>query len=437
LERRYIMPVNGQQLVQADLNLLGETSALADDRVLAELFRMRPYDGATHRAVIPFHVEGAGNESIVCPNGTTGTVKVNPFRAVIGSRTPVGTNAKDNYRDIRSTICVGASTLAQTATFAAAPSAGNARWDLVYASVTVDANGPTITRKVKNPTSGIVTGTPIPQYRHTTVSLGVVTGTPATAGDALFPAAPADSGSTYVIPLAYVLIRDTYGPSFEFKGIRIMNVAPVLSLSRATGAVSARPATGQHALSIDMQGEMSDIGGINATTFMPTSMVGAETLYVALDFSSGSELFHSHTQGDVIDSGDWRGRICFWSAVTGLASDDARFPWEPFVGDPEMILFNANPILYDFNVTRTTVGAGQTILPGFTGWTPGDTLSPPMALAASLHTAFSPLAASIAIYCDHTDGGKLKLWKNAGALPAGRVFFELRFSAPFGSRTHE
>src|SRR5689334_8947870 len=114
MENRFQHSLNGQSVQQADLNLLGETSALADDRVFAELFRMQPYDGATVRkGVLPFGHSASANAGLVVPNGATGSVLVNPLRAFVGSRTAVATSAKANWRDIRSALAVGSTTLGQ------------------------------------------------------------------------------------------------------------------------------------------------------------------------------------------------------------------------------------------------------------------------------------------------------------------------------------
>ena len=45
MEDRYQHSENGRSVLQADLNAIGEASALADDRVFAELLRLLPFNG--------------------------------------------------------------------------------------------------------------------------------------------------------------------------------------------------------------------------------------------------------------------------------------------------------------------------------------------------------------------------------------------------------
>lgn len=441
MESRYQHTVNGQSVLQDDLNTIGEAASLADDRVFAELFRMAPYDGSdVSKGILPYALADAGNEQLVAPNGATGTVRVNPFRAFVGSRTAVASDAKENWRDIRSSIAVGSTTLTQEVSFGTAPPAGQTRWDLVYAVVSVDANAAAVARKVKDPTSKVVSSQNVVVTKSTTVTIGVVTGTASATPS--FPSIPSDTGSSYYIPLAYVCLMDTYDASYTVQGYRIVHAAPVLAISRATSGKSVRVADQQYTpggvvMTTAMQQELGSGGGEYPMAYLPSTMAGTETVFVALDLANVTTAFHSHANGDVIDSGDWRGRICFWSAVIGLDSNSERFPWFPFIDvSPDNVAFNGQQMFSSDPVAQSSnnflVGAGQTMVRRFEGFNTGD-ISPKQPAVAILPSITTPLSGSVAVYCDLDDGGKLKLCKNGN--PRGVIFLKLEFSAPFGSRS--
>src|ERR1700736_4514807 len=203
-EDRFALSVSGQELQKDDVNLVAKEAALADDRVLAELLRLAPFDGArVTKAIVPFGHTGASGPT-VAPNGAARSVLVSPFRAVIGSRTPVQAGAKDTWRDIRSAIYTGSPT-SLTGTVAFAPNASpNSRWDLVYAAVAVDANGASLPRFAKDAATKVVNLQTLVTTLTNPVTVGVVPGTPAPSPIA--PAVPNDAGGTFYIPLSLVHI---------------------------------------------------------------------------------------------------------------------------------------------------------------------------------------------------------------------------------------
>src|SRR6478609_1703037 len=153
MEDRFRIQVVGQELGKDDVNLIGSEASLADDRVLAEMLRMLPYSGSPARGILPAssqQVSGSSavtTSSVVTPSGSADAKTIiNPFRAVIGPRSP--TTGKDAYRDIRSAISVGPSAdMRQFITHAAQPT--NPRWDLIYAVVDVEIDGTFVNRYVK------------------------------------------------------------------------------------------------------------------------------------------------------------------------------------------------------------------------------------------------------------------------------------------------
>lgn len=112
MESKFQLLNNGQEVQTSDINSMSDSAALADDRVLAELLRMPPYDGSTvTKGVIPFTAETRSDSSdafnVVSGLGVAGVIRVRPFRALVGSRTAEASDPKKNWRDIRSTIHIG------------------------------------------------------------------------------------------------------------------------------------------------------------------------------------------------------------------------------------------------------------------------------------------------------------------------------------------
>ncbi len=107
-EPQFQLVDNGQEVQQADFDLLGQTSGLADDRVLAEFLRFPPYTGTVVKAIYPYGTSTSASAATVSAPGTaSGSVLINPFRAIVGSRTAAATDALKSWRDVRSGVLVG------------------------------------------------------------------------------------------------------------------------------------------------------------------------------------------------------------------------------------------------------------------------------------------------------------------------------------------
>ncbi len=323
MENRYQHTLNGQSVLEEDLNLLGETSALADDRVFAELFRMTPYDGSTVRkGVLPSGHDTSGRMPLVAGNGATGSVLVNPFRAFIGSRAAVATDAKKNWRDVRSAISIGSTALGQQVSFAA-NSSGNPRWDLVYASITVDGNAASVTRKKKDPTTKVISAASVVTQLATSAALAVQQGT--AAASPTWPAVPADSGGVYRIPIAYVQIPNGFGASSTVTNGQIAAVAPVVRMNVA-GFAGPEPAnchfTSGSSCLTTAKVQAWGSSGTKPPIFLPSGMSGGQQLLIYLDLATGSE---THASGAIVDTRDWRNRFVKWSLV--VAAPGATVPW--------------------------------------------------------------------------------------------------------------
>lgn len=300
MENRLNLANNGQQLTLDDINALGEVAALADDRVLAELMHLAPFNGtAPARGIIPAVLNGATQVGT-----TTGGVTVQPFRAVIGSRTTAASGAKVNWRDIRSAICIGSTTLAQTVAIAANAS-GNNRWDLVYAAVSVDVNANTVTRKIKNATTKVIAGASVTTQTATTVALGVVTGTP--SASPVWPAIPADAGSTYYIPIAYIHVPTGYNSASLLTVGRIRVVANMLGTAPIEGGSMSIADINAYKNMSTAQQQAYTGGGLRAT--MPSIPQGTESLLLFIDATTAQPNVAINGGSTIVDaSRDWSRR---------------------------------------------------------------------------------------------------------------------------------
>lgn len=434
MEKRYQHTVNGQSVLEDDLNVLGESSALADDRVFAELLRLAPYDGVTvSRGVLPY-----ATDAFVVPNGASGSVLVNPFRSFIGSRTAVATDGKANLRDVRSTIAVGAAALTQPVSISANAS-GDPRWDLLYAAVAVDANSASVTRKVKDPTTKVIAGASLVTTLETTVELDLVVGTP--GATPAFPTLPTDSGGIYYIAIAYVRVPDGFGAATTVLPQDINEVAPVLSLARAMGVATVRPANQHHVAggtAISSAGTSTGNGvlawdgtaGARPGLYMPPSMNGAEQIITILDLADASSANWSHQTGDVVDdSVDWRNRFFRWAAQA--ADNDTPVPWKQGAGSTPVpaAIVSPNPGVAMLGTWCDQIGLGQSFMND-------DAIAATHAHVAVLASAGNvPNTVMVAgtiidLYVDLTTG---KLHVKVTGVPRCSVFFWIEASAPYGN----
>jgi hypothetical protein len=341
MENKFLLQQNGQEVQQADFNVLGDSSGLADDRVLAELVRLAAYDGSNvTRGIMPYGAvapgaPGQGGLNVatapfapVTSGGANGSVNIYPFRAFVGSRTAIGaTSQTPNWRDIRSTVFTTNSATNLYQTFAiAANAAGNPRWTLVYAQISPDANGPAISRFVKDPVTGAEGAQSIVTTLVTKVVIGNVDG--AAGASPTFPAAPADAGGNYYIPLAYIRVPNGFVAGSTVGVNDIYEVAPIIQLSPTTGTTRCSPANGINTTGGELQTRIPwPASGNRPGPYMPPSMTGMESRFFGLQLGTG--LTASIANGDTIDQSiDWRNRFfwCWAVAVGGASSLLAQDP---------------------------------------------------------------------------------------------------------------
>ncbi len=403
MEKKVALTFNGQAVGKAEVELLGETAALADDRILAELFRLTPYDGTAYKGIIPYGVTKPNISAMVQSVGGLGSVSVLPFRAVVGSRVTVGTEARKNWRDVRSGLSLAeASTTDHVRVTFANNASGSDRWDLVWARVDLDVPSATVNRKVKDVDTSVVTSQSVSTSTKTTVTLGVTQGTP--AATPVFPTIPPDvAGVSYYIPIAYAQILSGFlAVSGVLDAAQIVTVAPCLHMAKETGAVSASVMTSSYELTGE-QYLTAPVPRIRSNRFVPSSMTGGESVWVLIDLTSAVPGERSHASHDVLDSRDWRNRLCTVFAYFGDLATEAA--WASSVDDPTAVRPHGRPPQFSAVANPSVWTMGQTMIA--TGYPTVD--SSAIAIISDNNTDALAVDTLVAFYVDHADGGKLKL----------------------------
>jgi hypothetical protein len=362
---------NGFGVQIGDWNDLAEQAALADDRVLAELLRMAPFETTPSRGIMPYAVKDAtANAGVLQPSGASDAkVRINPFRCFVGARAEA--TMLEKWRDIRSAIHVGTSELYSEVQFAA--SAGEWRYDLVLAKVDVEIDGDTVNRYVK---TGSLPGTSqsVVLNTKTVVTITKVTGVEH-ATDPVMPAATADGGSTYYIPLAYVLISDTHDLTTAIPANRIYEVVPVLA-----PAGQVRPANHMHKVGGSVMTQTPWSAGVGLFDgrplgYIPPTMASApESIFGFLLLGSAPTHRSVPLNATSIldDTRDWRSRIFKWvikvrTTVSGSSPIFLTFEWDED-GDSGMAQSHTSDgpgsdsrILYLDDTSGLGLAAGSTV----------------------------------------------------------------------------
>jgi len=427
MEKQVRLVYNGQAVQQQDYNLLGETAALADDRVLAELFRMAPYDGsAVAKGILTFAHQSSVNEPLIAPNDATGSVLVRPFRALVGSRTEASEEARKNWRDIRSGVSVAEGATALTTQVTLAPNDGflGPRWDLVYAIVTVDTPTADVTRKVKDVDSAQVTAENVSTSTRTTVTVASVAGTPHV--QPVFPPVPADTETVFNIPLGYVRVPGGFTATSTVPTTDIAIQAPFLSLSRALGGQNVSIATSHHTLTTTEQQNWGG-SGTRKRMWIPPDAASGETLIATIDMQDASAANWSHQSDEVVDSRDWRNRFCR-AHVMVINPGANSMPWNL----TELPLAGTYAWHFGYQRSVAVLANGD----GAHAFAMATTLVPHEGTTRSnvftvLGNQIQGMADSVQfkLYVDHSDGGKLKV--QVDGAPTAIFHCWLEFSGPY------
>jgi hypothetical protein len=425
MEPRFQITSNGQELQKDDVNLVAQEAALADDRVLAELLRLAPFDGQrVSRAIIPFGHAGASGAT-VSPNGPTGSVLISPFRAIIGSRTAVQNGAKDAWRDIRSAIfTAGPGALTSIVGLNPNPTA-TPRWDLICAAVAVDANGASTLRFAKDPATKVVNAQALVTTIATTITVSAIQGVAGASPTA--PATPNDAGGTFYIPLAYVRVVPNFGSNTTLSPVDLCEVAPIARVSRVLGSSTLRPADVQFdpAGALLTAARFGDWGttGARPPNAMPPSMSGGDSIALALTFIDPTIDRGWLPDGAILDrSVDWRNRL--FRVHYQVRSWQAAFAWSrtasPWPVMPSSFRGSAQtPRIQNFDFGQSFVDDGA-LYGGFAGGA--------VFVADPTSIAFLAQGSRVAVYVDAATGAmKLALT----GVPNALFLLWIEATAPF------
>lgn len=378
-EDAFVVTYSGQEVQLTDLDLIGTTSGLADDHVLADMLRLAPYTGSNYaKAILPTGYRSQSAPATVQTSGSAnGSIVVNPFRAIVGSRNTVATPptglsddsaALANWRDIRSGVFVGSATILAKTIALSPNSSGFSRWDLVYASISVDADGPTVNRRVKNPTTGIIGVQTVPAYLYSPVTVAVVTGTPGSSDsppNAVIPTLPADGAGSYNIPLAYIAVANGFGSTTTVANseVRSTCLGATTEFMDIKAGIKAKSCNG-----CNDQGAAFASGGSASFAWnpahvptsayprpgpwLPPDMVGGGVFLAEIDNTSATTTAWSTVNLGLVDNSiDWRGRFF---RVTGT------FGGNKFGNDPTATVGATTPS--GSGSATTTVSLGNSMI---------------------------------------------------------------------------
>jgi hypothetical protein len=434
METKYTHTENGQEVRQEDLNSVSTNAALADDRVLWELFRLKPYNVAgPQKVILPFGQDGWGangltSTALVHPSPIGGRARVRSFRAAVAS-----TNSTDNLeriRGIRSGYFVPTSAGYTDVTINANAST-DPRWTLVYAKLEPDKDGDNANVKKRDKTTGTVSTVAVVLNKKTVVSLGSVVGT--AAASPVRPAIPADAAGAYYIPLAYVLVPGSFGVLTVLERERIYEVAPCVAVNSATGAVSVRPANKQW---VEDGTVDTNQAGEAATpiyrpgAYLPPTMVGAEERIILIQNHLAPL---SHADGSVADNScDWRFRFFSWYAFakTGNTTNEA------FASDRQCTGFPVPSAMLGLNPygTYMAVGMGQSFIDDTNAtvmFTAVDGAGAACVVSGAIMTQLGGATNGFMLYVRNTDGA-LILKKSLSASNV-QLMVWLRATAPYSN----
>lgn len=431
-EQQYYPATDGQEFGIPDAQGVGVTSGLADDRTLDELLRMTPFDGTnTYKTILPYGVtpiDGSlgstpANPGTVQPSGSAnGSILVNPFRAIVGSRVAAASDALENWRDIRSSVVTGSSGLTQTFQLAA-NSSGNPRWDLVYVTLSVDVASGTQLRRVKNPSTGVVSAIDVTTVLLNPAVVSVLTGTP--AATPAIPSLPADSGGNYNIAIAAVLVPNGFSATSTVLTTQIRDQVGNLNLTNGAGQTVAalHEAVTQH---VKPASGNNDRAGTYATNrpytttrpgmFLPPGMAGGGQMFVEVYNVVSTP---SHPNNSIVDNSiDWRNRMVVVFVQTTTSITFANDP----TGTPGnvMPLYSAQPAVVSSHVPFLQMS--QTFQPDATLATNGSTV-------IVLGTSATVDGTTVGLYVLSTDG--TLRWSSSGASPNASYAFWIWYSGQF------
>lgn len=305
--------IDGAAPSRDDWNLLGQQAAQSEDNAVSVIMHMPPYAGSRKRFAI-----GADVAALVVPGAAVGTVNIKPSTLMIG---PADTTAN---------VGVSAAGPAGTVAIANGLGGGIKRFDLVYATVMVDALDAAVFQKRKDTTTTAVSVVSTSTTTSNHVTYGVVQGVGA-ATNPTPPSLPADPAGGFNVPLAYVWVNYLFNAATDpVATSSISEVAPILDVPGA-----ARPLNAVSQFST--QGGITGLEPATDATwkfFLPAIMSGTTDRFIVFDAGNVAS-------GTIIDDTiDWRKRyfVGFGQAKTNSTVPAAGGGAFPTASTPGFVL---------------------------------------------------------------------------------------------------
>jgi hypothetical protein len=424
MEAKRLLTADGQEATIDDWNGNASAASLAPDRSLAELFRPAPNNAGggaqTTKGIVPFSFYGSpatgADFGIVAPSGSAdGSVLIPPFRALIGS---VSASTPDiNWRAARSAVFTGSDATKKTfARQLLAATASNNRWDLVWAKLTLNVNNLTENRYVRDASTAVVTSTSEVVETIDSVTIGVTQGSEGATPTR--PSLPADSGSDYYFPLAFVRLVHPHTSGTTLLSRQIQEVAPTIPLARATSAITIQPGNSQYATTgtvIANGGDFTSSARPNA--FLPSTMVGGEHRFFAFDWDAATKTHPLSATTTIDDTVDWRRRTFKWFVCAADGAPGDTFVWNAAATDniPAVTIATGNK---DWGFGQSFIDDGTAEAGGVAGGV--------AAIANITATAFP------VYFVVNLTTGVLSVV--VGSDPSCRLFLWLEASAPFSNK---
>jgi len=318
--------LNGQEMTKDDRNITAALAATSMDQAISEFFRLPLNDSNAKKGVIPYGMlEPNANEpqsaGIVASSGATDrTVYIYPFRALVAVLEHATSSPEATWTGTRSVAVVPSTPSGSTLQFSIVldATAADKRCDLVYCKITVNAATVTETRYVRDPTTGVISTQTIPVEGSDLFELLVLKGTGSGSNTPPRPTLPSDDApnGVFYIPLAFVFLTTTFtGAATVLTGM-IQEVAPVIPIARATGAMTMRVPDGAYETGGYVLGTRDfDVTLPRPYAYVPPTFGGGETLMIFCSWNGSGDLIPPVSAISIIDrTCDWRRRIFRWTA---------------------------------------------------------------------------------------------------------------------------
>lgn len=370
-EDRPQFPQNtGQEILLDELEQMADNGALSEDRSVAGLhdlggagvadtpiISVKPYNPGKSQAS---GVQSSGVHTTLSLNRT---ILVGPFQFIIGSpETDLANNPFAPLRDVRSVqqaeVVTPGSSVGEVVQLSA--TAGDNRWDLVYAELKRDVSKTQLTRFQKDPDTENVTAPTVDTELGQEVTIKVVVGTEAASPTR--PALPANSPGVYNVPLAYVALMHPFAAADAVPANAIQELWLNQGISLGHAAQQFQILTQQ--FSVGGFADSADPWDPSSATprpeiYMSPQMRGGLSfpLAVILTANSGGVRTFANNSDNVVDNLiDWRQRLFrVWVGIrSGLVT--STFVWNTAAGQP-MPTWSAHHLTGDSN--RLAVGFGQ------------------------------------------------------------------------------